>query len=51
MLLKSRPDIDEKNIAFAKENIIANDLKPRIRPLKMASEDPLIPLDVLKLDW
>ena len=45
-----RLDIDDKNLGFAKQNIVANGLKSRIRPLKTDPKDPLIPLDVLGLE-
>lgn len=43
-------DIDEKNIEYARSNIIRNNLKPRIRPLLTKSTDSLIPLDALGLE-
>ncbi|MCJ1249465.1 hypothetical protein MMC30_006689 [Trapelia coarctata] len=43
-------DIDEKNLEYAKRNIIANGLKNRIRPLKTEPNGPLIPLDAFGLD-
>lgn len=50
LLNKRIPDIDEKNLSYAKRNILSNDLKNRIRPLLTTSNDPLIPLDSLGLD-
>ncbi|KAI4105235.1 MAG: hypothetical protein LQ339_003566 [Xanthoria mediterranea] len=43
-------DIDEKNLSYARQNILANNLKSRIRPLLTDPNDPLIPLDALGLD-
>ncbi|KAL8996206.1 MAG: hypothetical protein Q9169_004228 [Polycauliona sp. 2 TL-2023] len=43
-------DIDEKNLSYARQNIQANHLESRIRPLLTSSSDPLIPLDALCLD-
>ncbi|KAI4210523.1 MAG: hypothetical protein LQ349_009472, partial [Xanthoria aureola] len=43
-------DIDEKNLSYARQNILANNLKSRIRPLLTDPNDPLIPLDALDLD-
>ncbi len=43
-------DIDEKNLSYARQNILASNLKSRIRPLLTDSNDPLIPLDALGLD-
>ncbi|KAL8669648.1 MAG: hypothetical protein Q9168_005774 [Polycauliona sp. 1 TL-2023] len=43
-------DIDEKNLSYARQNILANNLKSRIRPLLTNPSDPLIPLDALCLD-
>ena len=40
-------DSDEKSFQYATENILANDLKSRIRPLKTNQSGPLIPLDDL----
>ncbi|KAI4277985.1 MAG: hypothetical protein LQ337_001368 [Flavoplaca oasis] len=42
-------DIDEKNLSFARQNILANNLKTRIRPFLTDPNDPLIPLDKLGL--
>lgn len=42
-------DIDEKNMNYAKRNIVQNSLKSRIRPLKTKPNDPLIPLDAFGL--
>ena len=50
VLMISRTDIDEKSLQYAKQNIIRNDLKPRIRPLLASPEDPLIPLERLGLE-
>ncbi|KAK0513586.1 hypothetical protein JMJ35_003950 [Cladonia borealis] len=43
-------DVDEKNIEYARSNVIRNNLKPRIRPLRTKPTDPLIPLDALGLE-
>ena len=43
-------DIDEQNMAFAKRNILQNNLQSRIRPLLTKPHDPLIPLDAFKLE-
>ena len=43
-------DIDEKNLSYARQNIIANNLGSRIRPLLTTPDAPLIPLDVLGLE-
>jgi len=43
-------DIDDKNLEYAKRNIVANDLRSRVRPLKTAPKDPLIPLDALGIE-
>ena len=43
-------DIDEKNMSFAKRNILQNNLKSRIRPLLTKPNDPLIPLDAFGLE-
>ena len=45
--LNCATDIDEKNLEYARSNVIRNNLKPRIRPLRTKSTDPLIPLDAL----
>ncbi|MCJ1370519.1 hypothetical protein MMC20_001732 [Loxospora ochrophaea] len=42
-------DIDEKNMHYARQNILSNDLQSRIRPLPTTPSDPLIPLDALNL--
>ena len=43
-------DIDEKNLEYARSNIIQNNFKPRIRPLQTKPTDSLIPLDALGLE-
>ncbi|KAI4255930.1 MAG: hypothetical protein L6R42_006484 [Xanthoria sp. 1 TBL-2021] len=43
-------NIDEKNLSYARQNILANNLKSRIRPLLTKPNDPLIPLDALGLE-
>ncbi|KAL8922219.1 MAG: hypothetical protein Q9208_005298 [Pyrenodesmia sp. 3 TL-2023] len=43
-------DIDDKNISYARQNILRNDLTSRIRPLHTKPEDPLIPLDMLGIE-
>ena len=43
-------DIDEKNMTYAKRNIVQNNLKSRIRPLQTKPTDPLIPLDAFDLE-
>lgn len=43
-------DIDEKNLTFARSNIIQNSLKSRIRPFQTKPNDPLIPLDAIGLE-
>ncbi|KAL8846883.1 MAG: hypothetical protein Q9221_008049 [Calogaya cf. arnoldii] len=47
---QSQIDIDEKNLSYARQNILANNLKSRIRPLHTKPNDPLIPLDALGLE-
>ena len=43
-------DIDEKNLDFAKRNILANGLQSRIRPILTKPDEPFIPLDKLNLE-
>ncbi len=43
-------DIDEKNMHYAKQNILKNNLKSRIRPLQTKPTDPLIPLKAFGLN-
>ena len=43
-------DIDEKNMIFAKRNILQNNLKSRIHPLNTKPNDPLVPLDAFGLE-
>lgn len=43
-------DIDEKNMRYAKQNILKNNLKSRIRPLQTKPTDPMIPLKVFGLN-
>ncbi|KAL8761549.1 MAG: hypothetical protein Q9184_002343 [Pyrenodesmia sp. 2 TL-2023] len=43
-------DIDDKNISYARQNILRNDLRTGIRPLHTKPEDPLIPLDALGIE-
>ncbi|KAI4115760.1 MAG: hypothetical protein LQ338_007815 [Usnochroma carphineum] len=42
--------IDDKNISYARQNILRNNLQSRIRPLHTKPEDPLIPLDALGIE-
>ncbi|CAD6576060.1 MAG: hypothetical protein ASARMPRED_007590 [Alectoria sarmentosa] len=42
--------IDEKNMTYAKRNILQNNLKSRIRPLQTKPNDPLIPLAAFGLE-
>lgn len=46
----TRSDIDEKNLHYARNNIMKNSLQPRIRPLKVKPDSPLFPLDDIGLD-
>lgn len=43
-------DIDEKNLTYAKRNILENNFKSRIRTLQTKPNDPLIPLDAFDLE-
>ncbi|MCJ1223790.1 hypothetical protein MMC12_000433 [Toensbergia leucococca] len=43
-------DIDDKNMQYARRNIIHNNLKSRIRPLQTTTKSPLIPLDALGIE-
>ena len=43
-------DVDEKNLEYARKNILANSLQTRIRPVKTTSSGPLIPLDTLGIN-
>ena len=43
-------DIDDKNLDYARRNIVANDLRSRIRLLQTDPKGPLIPLDTLGVD-
>ena len=43
-------DIDEKNLTYARSNIIQNNLKSRIRPFQTKPNDALIPLDAIGLE-
>ena len=43
-------DIDERNLNFAKRNIVENNLKSRIRPLSTQPSGPLVPLDTLGIN-
>ncbi|MCJ1309514.1 hypothetical protein MMC25_003174 [Agyrium rufum] len=43
-------DIDKKNLEYARNNIIANNLKSDIRPLLTLSDEPLIPLSKLGIE-
>ncbi|CAO1600216.1 hypothetical protein XANCAGTX0491_003917 [Xanthoria calcicola] len=45
-----KTDIDEKNLSYGRQNILANNLESRIRPLLTDPNDPLIPLDALGLN-
>ena len=46
----ARLDIDDVNLEYAKQNIVANHLRSRVRPLKTDPKDPLIPLDTLGIE-
>lgn len=48
--LMTNGDIDEKNMHYAKQNILKNNLKSRIRPLQTKPTDPLIPLKAFGLN-
>ena len=50
VLLISSLDIDDKNMQYARRNIIHNNLKSRIRPLQTTTKSPLIPLDALGIE-
>jgi len=41
------PDVDDKSIKFAKNNITLNSLQDRIKPVQTKPDGPLIPLDLL----
>ena len=43
-------DIDEKNMTYAKRNILQNNLRSRIRPLLTKPNDQLVPIDALSLE-
>lgn len=43
-------DIDDRNLHYARQNIMKNKLQARIRPFKARSDGPLMPLDELGLD-
>ena len=43
-------EIDDKNLHFARENIVGNKFQSRIRPLKTKPDGSLIPLAELGLD-
>lgn len=43
-------DIDDKSLQFARQNIQENRLQNRIKLLQTKPNDPLLPLDVVKLD-
>jgi 23S rRNA A1618 N6-methylase RlmF len=46
----TRPDIDEKNIKSARENVTRNKLKSRVRIVKTKADDPLIPLKAIGVE-
>ena len=43
-------DTDEKNMTYAKRNILQNNLKSRIRPLLTQPNDQLVPIDAFSLE-
>ena len=43
-------DIDEKNLTYARSNVIQNNLKSRVRPYQTKLDDPLIPLNTIGLE-
>ena len=43
-------DIDEKNMTYAKRNILQNNFKSRIRPLLTKPNDQLVPIDAFGLE-
>ena len=43
-------DTDEKNMTYAKRNILQNNLQSRIRPLLTKPNDQLIPIDAFSLE-
>ena len=45
ILLNLVPDIDEKSLQFAGQNVQANGLQNRIKLLQTQASDPLLPLD------
>lgn len=44
------PDIDEKNLEYAKRNVKLNSLQDRIMLYASTSSGSLIPLDAMRLD-
>ena len=49
-LLTVHEDIDDKNLHYARENIVKNNFQSRIRPLKTKPDGSLMPLAELGLD-
>lgn len=43
-------DTDEKNMTYAKRNILQNNLQSRIRPLLTKPNDQLVPIDAFGLE-
>ena len=43
-------DIDEKNMTYAKRNILQNNFKSRVRPLLTKPNDQLVPIDAFSLE-
>ena len=43
-------DVDEKNMTYAKRNILQNNFKSRIRPLLTKPNDQLVPIDAFNLE-
>ena len=43
-------DTDEKNMTYAKRNILQNNLQSRIRPLLTKPHDQLVPIDAFGLE-
>ncbi|TVY88996.1 U6 small nuclear RNA (adenine-(43)-N(6))-methyltransferase [Lachnellula willkommii] len=44
-------DIDEKSMQFAKTNVQQNGLQNRIKLLQTQKSDPLLPLDIMNIDF
>ncbi len=43
-------DIDEKNLQYAHKNVLANDLKDRIRVVQRTASQSLVLLDDLRIE-